>query len=69
MHIEAEVTKQVNEIAEVIYLMQLSLVIASQRRADIYKILLKTHEEYSKKINDLTRKLYIAEKAVEDSKL
>lgn len=66
---DEKVTGQVNEIAEVIYLELLPTPIARKRRADIYNILLKAHREYSKKFNDLNRRLYIAEKALADSVL
>ncbi len=63
----------VDEIAKAGHITQLPPDVAKARRADIHKAIIKAFDSIRQgqqdKIDNLTRKLYIAEKAIEDSKL
>ncbi len=67
--INQEVMALVDKVAEAAYITQLPPDIGLRRKMDMYRVLIQNHLEQRQEIEDLTRKLYIAEKAVEDSKL
>ncbi len=69
----SDIYETVKEIADICYIDQLTSSAAFHKRKEIHNLLFKFQADataaFRQKIDNLTRKLYIAEKAIEDSKL